>query len=517
MRDIVEIYEHWQAGRGLTAIARSLGVDRKTVRKYVNAALAAGITREHTLDKQQWRTFVERQFPKALDRAARAPWFVQLEPHEARIREGLACNRMVTVWQRLRQDTGLSVSVATFRRYVHTVMPEALERVAKVSVWRPEVEPGEEAQLDFGYMGRWQQPLSGKNLKVWAFVMVLSYSRHMFVRLVTKLDSLTWLECHIRAFEFFGGAPRRLVLDNVASGVVKPDIYDPQFNRAYEQLAGHYRTLIDPCRAGHPKDKPRVERQIGYVRESLWRGRSFTGVEHMQQQAERWCIETAGQRIHGTTHRKPVELFWERESQALLALPRQAWEPATWTQAKVAPDAHCSVAGALYSVPWRYQGKSLSVRLAAKTVEFFYEDELVKTHVRRYDHGRQTDPADLPADAIAFYQRTPQWCLKQAKQIGAETFEAVRQLLAVDTLTYLRQAQGVLRLADRFGARRLEAACSRALRFGDPRYRTIKNILAKALDQIDLDSTENRGCAGNAYLRGSQAFLISDPDDARQE
>jgi transposase len=254
MRDIVEIYEHWQARQSLTTVARSLKVDRKTVRKYVKVAMEAGITRERVLTREQWMAFVRERFPEVAGGPSRTPWRAKLEPYAARIREGLASNRMVTVWQRLKQDTGLDISVATFRRYVHAVMPEAIPR-ATVTVWRPEVAPGEEAQLDFGRMGYWHDPIACKRIKVWAFIMVLAYSRHMFVRLVTSLDALTWLECHVVGFEFLEGVPRRLVLDNLTDAVVKADLYDPQFNRAYDELAAHYHVLIDPCRVGHPKDK----------------------------------------------------------------------------------------------------------------------------------------------------------------------------------------------------------------------------------------------------------------------
>ena len=133
-------------------------------------------------------------------------------------------------------------------------MPEVVTE-NQVSVWRPEVAAGEEAQIDFGFLGTWQDPVNGKQVRVWAFIMVLSHSRHMFVAPVFRMDSATWLGCHIEAFEFFGGAPRRLVLDNLKGGVVKADIYDPEINREYARLAKHYGSLPDPCRAGHPTDK----------------------------------------------------------------------------------------------------------------------------------------------------------------------------------------------------------------------------------------------------------------------
>jgi len=239
------------------------------------------------------------------------------------------------------------VSLSTFRRYVHSAMPETLPG-GPLKVWRPEVEPGEESQLDFGHMGLWNDPRTSRRHRVWSFIMVLSFSRHMFVRPVLRMDKVTWLESHVAAFQFLGGVTQRVLLDNLKAGVIRPDLYDPALNRGYEEMAGHYGFLVDPCRAGRPTDKARVERQVQYVHESFWRGRTFMSLEDMTTEAERWCLETAGIRRHGTTRRKPLELYDTVERPAMIPLPPVPWELATWTTAKVAPDCHAQVAGALY-------------------------------------------------------------------------------------------------------------------------------------------------------------------------
>ncbi len=506
VRDIAEILEHWQAGRDNSAIARSLGVDRKTVRKYVAAAVARGMERSKLLTREQWVAFAREHFPEAVDRMARSPWVAGLAPYESFIREQLGTNRVTTVWQRLAERTGIEVSLSTFRRYVRSHLPDALPS-KPVPVWRPEVEPGEEAQIDFGFMGLWTNPQTGRRHRIWAFIFVLSFSRHMFVRLVRRMDRENWLGCHAAALEFLGGVPQRVLLDNLKAGVVKPDIYDPRLNQGYERLAAHYGFLIDPCRADRPTDKPRVERQVGYVRESLWRGRVFMSLDHMDIEARRWCLKTAGLRIHGTTRRRPLELYETAERPAMRELPATPWEPAVWTHAKVAQDSYAQVAGALYTIPFRYRGSELNVRLTKTRVEFFLGDILVKTHAR-IARGRQTDTNDLPPDRIAFYERTPQWCLRQAKEKGPDVFETVRQLLAVNTLTHLRQAQGVLRLADRYGSPRLDAACRRALDFGDPRYRTVKNILERGLDTVPAAEDSDKSQDVAAHLRGPEAFPL---------
>lgn len=505
MRDIIEIYQHWQAGKGFRSIVRSLGVDRNTVRKYIRAAVEAGFKQDGQNTPEEWKAFVREHFPEVIDQTARSGCFGELDKYRDYIAEGLATNCMSTVWRRLCEATGLDVSISTFRRYVRTVMPDALVTPDQVTVYRPEVAPGEEAQLDFGYLGKWGDPLTGTCHRLWVFIMVLSFSRHMFIKVVNRMDTRSWLECNMEGLEFFGGVPKRLVLDNLKGGVLKPDIYDPQLNRAYEELAAHYSVLIDPCRKGKPKDKPRVERLVPYVRESFFTGRTFSSLGEIDREASRWCIEVAGMRIHGTTRQKPLEVFNLVEKATLKPLPER-WEIAVWQTAKVAPDSHCMVKRVMYSVPWRYIGQELSVRATDKKVQFYLGDELVKTHIRRPGVRRQTDPEDLPPDKTAFFQRTPQWCIRQAREMGESVFRLVLELLREETLTHLRQAQGVIRLCDTYGAERLDRACARALAFGDARYRTVKGILSCGLDEEPTPEQTSR--SAGALLHGIEAFTI---------
>ena len=166
---------------------------------------------------------------------------------------------MSTIHQRLRDEQGLAVSVAELPPVRGGERAGGGPPVAGARCWNPRpAEAGEQAQIDYGQLGRWLDPVTGKLRTVWAFVMVLACSRHMFVRPVLKMDQRAWTECHVAAFEFFGGVPARLVPDNLKTGVDKPDLYDPKINRSYAELAAHYGCLIDPARALKPRDKPRV-------------------------------------------------------------------------------------------------------------------------------------------------------------------------------------------------------------------------------------------------------------------
>jgi transposase len=505
--DIQEVLSHWYAGRAKAELARSLGIDRKTLRKYLAPAEAAGyVPGGPPVAGEEWARRVREWFPELLAPELRSPTFAEIARHHEAIKEGLLTNRLATVHQRLRDERGLKASLASVRRYVRVALPEQAARAA-LTVRKADPAPGEEAQIDYGYLGSWSDPRRGARRRVWAFVMVLSASRHLFVLPVLRMTLQGWVEAHVGAFRFFGGAPRRLVIDNLKAGVIRPDLYDPALNRTYAELAHHYGCLVDPARRGRPKDKPRVERQVPYVRESFFRGRDFASLEAMQAAARAWALEVAGHRaarpLGGAA---PLEVFRATEAACLLPLPAREYEPAAWSRPKVAPDAHVAVEGALYSVPWTLIGRQLDARASARHVALYLEGELVKTHARVAKGRRATDWADYPPEKVAFLQRTPAWCRRRAGELGEAVAEVAAALLAGGALHHLRAVQGVIGLAERHGPERLEAACARALAAGDPSYRTIKGILLAGLEGAPLlEAPPPR--AVPAFLHGAQLIL----------
>jgi hypothetical protein len=295
------------------------------------------------------------------------------------------------------------------------------------------------------------------------------------------------------------------------TGVDKPDLYDPKINRSYGELATHYATLIDPARAFKPRDKPRVERPMPYVRDSFWRGRTFTSVEEMQAAAVVWCVQVAGVRAHsGLDGARPGSVFAAVEAPALIPLPRNRFTVATWSTGKVGPDIHVKVGPVLYSVPWRLIGQRVSARSTATTVQIIHEQTVVATHLRG-GRGRRTNYDHYPPEKIAFQQRTPVWCRQTAAQVGPACAGVVSRLLEVNALYRLRSAQGVLRLRDSHTPARLEAACAKALAVGDPSYRTIKGILVAALENTPAPPAAGDGGAAGFLHGPTQLFADITP------
>jgi transposase len=517
--DITEILIHWYAGRSQHELAASLKLDRKTIRRYLAPAVAAGIVPGGPPPRSQaeWAQLVRGWFPHLVDTRLRQVTWPAIDPYRDYIVDQLEAGvTQATIHQRLRDEHGLKASVASFRRWLRANLPEEARR-ASVTVLGETPPPGTEAQVDYGKLGVWTEPRTGRRVTVWAFVMVLACSRHMFVRPVLKMDQQAWSQAHVAAFGFYGGVPARIVPDNLATGVTKADLYDPKINRSYAELAEHYRVLIDPARSGKPKDKPRVERPMPYVRDSFWRGREFVSLEAMQAAAVAWSREVAGgRRCRPLDGASPAGIFAAVEAAALQPLPARPFVPAVWSTCKVGPDIHAKVGKTLYSIPWRYIGAQVDARATATVVQFFRDGQLVATHGRK-PAGKQTDYGHYPPEKIAFHMKTPTWCRNRAVEIGPACAQVIGELLELGALYRLRSAQGVLGLADKHGPLRLDAACAKALAAGDPSYRTIKGILVAGAE-TDPDAGPAGDGGASAHLHGPEAlFATSIPRPADGE
>ena len=507
--DLTELFVHWEAGRSQVQIAESLGLDRKTVRKYLAPVVEEGLVPGGPpAGEAVWAQRIAGWFPELSDARVRQVTWPAIEAHRDYIVEQLKDGVTVsTISARLIAEKGLTASRSSLRRWIVANLAEHAAR-SRASVPRGPVPPGTEAQIDYGKLGSWVDPATGTRHTIWAFVMVLACSRMMFVRPVIRLDQTSWCESHVEAFRFFGGAPARLVPDNLKTGVDRPDLYDPRINRAYAELATHYGVIADPARAFKPKDKPRVERAMPYVRDSFWRGRTFTSLAQMQAAALVWCRQVAGVRSHsGLDGASPASVFEAVERDALAPLPVNDFVLATWSTGKVGVDCHVKVGKALYSVPWRLIGQQVHARAAGNIVQVLHQGTVVATHAQ-LPKGRATDFEHYPPEKIAFHMRTPAWCRRQAENIGPATVAVIEELMTVNAIHRLRSAQGIIGLAGRpgVGNARLEAACDRALTVGDPSYRTIKGILA-AGTETPSPATPTAAASTSAFLRGPDELL----------
>jgi hypothetical protein len=241
-----------------------------------------------------------------------------------------------------------------------------------------------------------------------------------------------------------------------------------------------------------PEHKGTVESGVRYVKRSFLKSpRTFTGIGDANRQLKEWVLEEAGNRTHGTTHLVPLKVFAEEDKPALKPLPAERVELAVWSTAKIHPDCHAIFQKSYYSVPFRLVGKQLDLRAGDCTVMLFQNLEMVACHPRATRPGQWlTNNDHLPEEKMAYLNQTPAWCKEQAARIGDACVEFITELLGDRVLDRLRAAQGVLRLAKKYGAKRLDNACRRAIAYDNIRYHTVKKILEHGLDQLPLDELE---------------------------
>lgn len=360
------------------------------------------------------------------------------------------------------------------------------KKVASATVFL-EHSPAETAQVDFGAGPIITDVHTGEVMKTWFFVMSLTCSKHMYVELVTNQGVETWLGCHRRAFEHFGGTPRKVVIDNPKCAITRACHHEPEVQRAYAEFAEGYSFLISACPPRDPQKKGVVESGVKYVKKSFLALREFRDLADANRQLHAWVMGSAGNRIHGTTKQKPLVRFAEMEKDFLRPLPDIPPELAAWASAKLHGNCHVQFEKTYYSAPFTLVHKSLWLRATEKAVQIFHEQQLVATHPRlRKPGARSTVQDHLPPEATAYMMRDPQWCLTQAAKVGERCQELVEGLFAHRVLDNLRAVQGLLQLGSRYGKRRLETACARALDHGAGTYRNVRNILEKGLDQQSL-------------------------------
>ena len=464
MFEIRQIIQRLRMGESARQIARSQHVGRATVESIHSIALT-----------QDWLDPLG-QIPEDTTLATffkaprRAPQNVSsVEPFREEILKWHAQGINATTMRRaLHQKHGYSGSVHALYRFLNHEVAET-----PVATIKLEFAVGEMAQVDFGMGPVITERKTGEILKTWIFVCTLAWSRHQYAEIVRNQSIETWLACHRHAFEWFNGVPRKMRIDNLKAAITKACYYEPTVQRSYGELAIGYSFLIDPCPVEDPRKKGRVESGVKYVKNNFVPLRDFHSVAHANEQLRAWVMSEAGNRIHGSTRERPLKLFAETEQALLQALPTMAPECATWGKAKLHPNCHVQFDYCSYSAPFALIGQTLWLEITPHAIRIYRDHELVAIHPHLFKRGDASTVRDhLPPDAQAYLMRNPQWCLAQAKSIGPACL-----------LEHLRAAQGVIRLSDQYGRRRLEAACARAVSFGAPQYRAVKQILSQGLDQ----------------------------------
>lgn len=346
----MSIMEFRAQGLSIREIARKTGYSRNTVRKYLRL----------------------RQTPK---RKPRSPRLSKLDPFKSYTRDQMSqgvfnCNRLL----RDLKSQGYSGGKSILKDFVKPFRPAKVSK----SVVRFETKPGEQAQVDFGSF--LYEDEHGRH-RLSAFVMVLSYSRALYVEFVERQDLSTLLGCMMRAFEALGGIPRTVVFDNMKPVVVgRESDGSPKWNTGFLDFALRVGFRPWACRPYRAQTKGRVERAIGYLRGNFWPGLVFSTLEDLNGQAHAWTEGVANKRVHGTTGRRPVDLLPEED---LLPVPSDLnWRLHLGEERRVSRDGFVSYGGSRYGVPSRLAGRWVTVRESGHHIEILTSGVKVALHPR---------------------------------------------------------------------------------------------------------------------------------------
>jgi transposase len=336
---------------------------------------------------------------------------------------------------------------------------------------------------------------SGESRAAQIFVAVLGCSNYTYAEATWTQGLSDWLGSHVRALEFFHGAPAAIVPDNLKSGVTRAHRYEPELNPSYQDFAEHYALAILPTRVRKPRDKAKVEAGVLVVERWILarlRDRTFFSLGELNA-AIAELLEALNTRAFKKLDGCRRSRFVELERPALRALPARRYEFGEWRRAKVHPDYHVEVNRAYYSVPYAFIGRQVDVRVTAHAIEIFHQSKLIAAHVRATERGRRSTRDDhRPTRHSAVIDTTLARVLARAADIGPATAEVLRQQSArrLHPEETLRSAQGILRLAIDFTPAVLERACERALALKSFSYRVVRTLITTAEappDQPALD------------------------------
>jgi len=482
IRDVLRLSLH--EGLSLRQVAASVQMPFTTVADHVRRAKAAGLSWPLADDLDD-DALEARLFASPAPLAEPRPLPEWQTIHVELRRPGVT---LMLLWLEYREvfpdGYGYSQFCAHYRRW---------QRHIDV-VMRQEHKAGEKLFVDFP--GRripiYDDATGAVVFEAELFVAVLGASSYLYAEALRSQELMCWVTAHVHAFEAMGACPAIVVCDNLRSGVTRPHRYEPDVNATYSEMAAHYGVAIVPARSYRPRDKAKVE--AGVLLAERWimarlRNERFASLGEANVEIARlveWVNDRPFKKVAGSRR----SLFESLDRPALRPLPATRYEFATWRRAKVNIDYHVEVRADrhYYSVPYRLVAETVDVRLSAATVEVFHRHRRVASHLRRHVPGYSTDPAHMPESHRRHATWTPGRIIAWAAKTGPATAKLAEAILAARPHPEqgFRSCLGIVRLGERYGTDRLEAACERALAVRAHSYRSVESILRAGLDRQPL-------------------------------
>jgi transposase len=496
------------AGLGLSQrqIALSCQVGQATVSDYLSLAAQAGLKWQDVADWDEDRlraALLPSPSPSSSWRKAGDPDFVD-------IRRQLQTHKHLTLqllWQEYREQHpdgyGYSRYCGLYRHW--------LKR--QDVVLRHEHRAGEKLFVDYaGDTVPIHDAASGEVRDAAVFVAVLGASNYSFAEATWSQGLADWIGSHLRAFEFFAGVPEIVVPDNLKSGVTRACRYEPDVNRTYEEMASHYGVAVIPARRGKPRDKAKVEAGVLVVERwvlAALRKRKFFSLVALNQAIAELLVRLNGRpfrKMEGTRR----SLFEALDKPALQALPAERYNYGDWATARVNIDYHVVFGGHFYSVPYRLVQEQVEVRASAATIEIFHKGVRVASHARSSQPQKATtNDEHRPKSHQRYLQWTPSRLVEWGQKVGPNTAELLEHILAAKRHPEqgFRSCLGIIRLGEKYGKQRVEAAARRALQHRAYSYKSLESILRSHLDALPEPAAERpKPPLDHPNIRGSEYF-----------
>ena len=464
-------------------IAREMKVDRKTVRRYLEAAaksptISTPGSAPPTESKSPISTSGTSVGPDlstaTLEAETGRPSFC--DPHRARIEAkvdgGLSAQR---IYQDLAVEVAFRGSYQSVKRFVRQLRDQQPQRV-----WRVEVQPGEEVQIDFG-TGAPVVDAQGRR-RPWVLRVILSYSRKAYSEAVFHQTTENLIRCLENALRSFGGGVKIVNLDNMRAAVQKVDWCDPELNPKLASFCRHYGCALMPCRPRTPEHKGKTERGISYLKSNALRGRTFDSLSAQNEFLRHWEKTVADVRIHGTTRKQVTALFAE-EQKSLLPLPPDLFPCFQEGQRTVHRDSYVEVDKAYYSVPPEYIGQEVWARWDGREVRIFnlrWEQIKLHTHLK----PGQFDKVLGVGGGHGPLERQMDYWLGRAQQLGAPCGQWSQGVLQHKGPLGLRSIMGLIGLSDHHSFKTLNDACASALSRGAWRLRDVRALLEQRQREV---------------------------------
>ena len=459
MVEVKEVLRLWRAGLPRKRLAAQLGLDPKTVRRYLGAAATAGLR----VDGGEVTDDEVREVLLALQPVGGRPrgdGWAQCATQRPAIERWLADGLRLTKIRKLLARQGVAITYATLYRFAVLEL-----QCGQTATTIPVLDgpPGQELQVDTGWVG-WLTLPAGTRRRFRAWIFTAVRSRHRFVYPTFEETTARAIEACDAAWAFFGGVFAVLIPDNTKAIITHADPLAPRLTPAFLEYAQARHFHIDPARVRAPRDKGRVERAVPGVRDDCFAGEVLFTLDDAQARARTWCLDEYGLRRHSRTQRRPLEHFRTEELPVLQPVPTTPYDVPAWSTPKVARDQLASVGKATYSLPHPYVGQVVTARADTQTVRFYLRGLVIKMHARQPPGGQSIDARDYPVERSVYALRNVTALQQQADQAGPVIGRFAAALLDSPLpWTRMRRVYALLSLARRYGATRVTAVCTIAL------------------------------------------------------